>query len=212
LQLAAIDTVIAELDEKQLGWGIQLNSGVFAVIAVLCLVGAAASIILLNKGTKCTAVIAMGLIFNLCVSIPGMYAIKDAPEEACMWLFLLMGGMQCIAIMFYTGPTGGLYQQACGKKQGLLGGLYLMFFAAGRPCGSMLGATLLNGNPEYLVLSTPISIIVCGVLHLIAYKNLNITDQKALDAVQDEEDDISNLGSMIRTLSQRGSFSGTVGA
>merc|ERR1719329_1897378 len=156
----------------------------------------------------------MGLIFNFIVSVPGMWAVAnydpDDPHAGMprMPIFLIMGALQCISIMFYTGPTGGLYQQACGKKQGLLGGLYLMFFAAGRPCGSMLGATLLNGTPEYLVISTPVSIIACGILHLMAYKNLNAVDQKALDAAKDEEDDISNLGSMIRTLSHRGSFSG----
>merc|ERR1719329_1443654 len=153
----------------------------------------------------------MGLIFNFIVSIPGMWAVAnydpDDPHASKprMPLFLIMGAAQCIAIMFYTGPTGGLYQQACGKRQGLLGGLYLMFFAGGRPCGAMLGSTLLQGNTTAMVVLTPVPILLCLFLHLSVYRRLNETDEKAL---ADQEDDLSLIRSLSRTLSTRGSFSG----
>merc|ERR1712100_349903 len=101
-----------------------------------------------------------------------------------MALFLIMGGFQCIFILYYTGPTGGLYQQACGKQQGLLGGVYLMFFAAGRPCGSMLGGVLLNGSPMALVISVPVSIAACLALQVAVWKQLQRTDDLALGALK----------------------------
>jgi predicted MFS family arabinose efflux permease len=213
LQLAAIDTILADLNEKVLGWDIVDNSIAFAIIAVMCLVGAALAMILLNKGSKCTTVIAIGLMFNFFVSVPGMWAVAnydvDDPEKSKprMPLFLIMGAFQCIAIMFYTGPTGGIYQQACGKKQGLLGGLYLMFFAGGRPCGAMLGSTLLSGNTMAMVILTPVPIALCLFLLLGVTNRLNETDAKAL-AAQKEEGDLPLLRSLSRTLSTRGSFSG----
>lgn len=208
LQLAAIDTVLAPLDTKFFGWGTVLNSCVFGGIAFLCLFGAAAAIILLNKGLRCTTLIVIGLVFNILVCVPGMWAVRDAPGDSTnMWLFLIMGGFQLVAIMFYTGPTGGVFQQACGKKQGLLGGLYLMFYSGGRPVGSIVGGTLLNGKPLLLVFLIPSSIVSCLVLLMLVYKRLDDTDKKALNGAQKDEDD--DLESLARTLSLRGSFSGT---
>lgn len=184
LQLAAFDTVLAELNQDQLGWGVDASSACFGVIALLCLTGAVASIVMLGRGFRCTVIIAIGLVLNMCVSVPGMWAVRSAPGQASMTLFLVMGGFQCVAILFYTGPTGGLYQQACGKQQGLLGGVYLMFFAAGRPCGSMLGGVLLNGSPMALVITVPVSIIMCSALHFAMWKRLQRTDDLALDALK----------------------------
>lgn len=185
LQLAAFDTVLAELNEEVLGWDVVANSACFGIIALLCFTGAVGSIIMLGRGSRCTVIIALGLALNMCVSVPGMWAVRNAPEHVpSMTLFLVMGGLQCIAILFYTGPTGGLYQQACGKSQGLLGGVYLMFFAAGRPCGSMLGGVLLNGDPMALVITVPASIVVCSALHFAVWKRLQRTDDLALHALK----------------------------
>lgn len=208
LQLAAIDTLLAPLDTQFFGWGTTLNSLVFGCIAFLCLFGAAAAIILLNKGLRCTTIIVIGLVFNILVCVPGMWAVRDGRGDSTnMWLFLIMGGFQLVAIMFYTGPTGGVFQQACGKKQGLLGGLYLMFYSGGRPVGSIVAGTLLNGKPTLLVFLIPSSIVSCLVLLMLVYKRLDNTDKKALNGAQKGEDD--DLESLARTLSLRGSFSGT---
>merc|ERR1712166_491567 len=104
LQLAAFDTVLSELNEELLDWEVVANSGCFGIIALLCFIGAAASIIMLSRGYRCNTIIALGLLFNMCVSVPGMWAVRSAPSSANMTLFLVMGGLQCIAILFYTGP------------------------------------------------------------------------------------------------------------
>merc|ERR1712012_823605 len=100
---------------------------------------------------------------NMAFSVGFAVSLLRAPGTLLAPIFMTSGALMVFSIMAYAGPAGGLYQQACGDKQGFLGALYVMAFAFGRPMGALLGGELLSGRPRLLcaapVVSVALSII-----------------------------------------------------
>merc|ERR1712019_206761 len=99
-----------------------------------------------------------------------------------MTAFFAFGIVSVLSILSYGGSTGGLYQQACGDAQGLLGGLYSMAWALGRPVGAMFGGMLLNSNAVVFCV-TPVACVTVSLACLSLQRNrLQQAESEALCA------------------------------
>jgi len=179
LQMTALDVLFAPLAKLHLGWGDLEVSGCFAALAVLSAVGTFIGIMADKKGVKSLKIILTGCILNVVTTIGTALTLRQAPETVPMVTFMVFGGLGVITIFTYTGATGGLYQQCCAEAQGLLGGLYLMCFAGGRPFGALLAGVLIKGDPAPLCwLMTIIIVANTGIL-LMLWRRLSKADEDA---------------------------------
>mmetsp|Transcript_40896 Transcript_40896/g.127607 ORF Transcript_40896/g.127607 Transcript_40896/m.127607 type:complete len:437 (+) Transcript_40896:67-1377(+) len=180
VQISAIDTIIAPLTAKHFGWTVLQNSMLFAALAVISVAGAVAGVVATKRGLKARRLIEGGLLLNfaglaaLCVSLRG------APEDLDMRALMAAGTVSIWATLIYTGANGGLYQQACGNSQGLLGALYTMAFAGGRPVGSLLAGALLGGSPLPMCCSLPACVGVAIAAQFSLGRRLQHTEDEAI--------------------------------
>lgn len=180
IQMSAIDTIIAPLTSENLGWDLFSNSLLFAVIAVICFFGAASGMIANRLGATPLYVIFIGSVTNALCAAVMTTSLAGNPDEVNMRPFLFAGALVAFSILFYGGAAGGLYQQACGNQQGLLGGLYTMAFSLGRPVGSMLGGLLLQGYPTALCVVVPTGVSLACCVQWFVWRRLQKTEELAL--------------------------------
>jgi MFS family permease len=181
-QMACIDTVLAELTAKFLHWNLYENSAMFAIVAVIAFVGAVVAIVT-TAGGKCPLRLIMaGLILNVILATSLMMTMRQAPDSVVMPAFLTLVGINTFSILLYNGPISGLYQQACGSAQGLLGGVFAMSFALGRPIGSILGGDLLDGHPLPTLVAMPTMVLVSFLLLSLVQRRLQRAHETAVAA------------------------------
>jgi len=180
LQVSAIDTIMAPLTAKHLGWKILANSALFAVLAVISFLGAIIGIVANKRGIKSLNIIFFGLTLNVLTVSWACVLLRNAPESVNMYLLLVVGAVTIWAILLYTGSNGGLYQHACGDSQGLLGALYTVAFAGGRPVGAMFGGALLDGNRTALCSILPTCAVAALLLQLKSRGRLQRAEDEAL--------------------------------
>jgi len=182
MQLSSITMILTGLNSQVLDWGVVRNSACSAVVALLSLGSGLVCVMLLNRGVSSNGIIRVGLAINFVVAVIGLvsgFRLVMHPESSSMPLFLVMSTLQCMVMIFYSGPTGGVYQQGCGKQQGLLGGVFTMFTSGGRVIGPFLGGSFLAKNPLPMTISVILSIFLCIIFHCAFYDRLQRTDQLA---------------------------------
>mmetsp|Transcript_82272 Transcript_82272/g.145806 ORF Transcript_82272/g.145806 Transcript_82272/m.145806 type:complete len:432 (-) Transcript_82272:28-1323(-) len=180
LQITAVDVVISPLTSAHLGWDLLDNSSLFAGMAILSLIGAVLGLLANRRGMAAMHIMLVGAILNLASTCALCIALLKAPGVISMQLFMASGAIMIVAILIYAGPTGGVYQQACGTSQGLLGGIYSMAYASGRPIGALLAGALLSGSPLPMCFALVFFVIFAISLQLLFWRRLDRTVQRAL--------------------------------
>eukprot|EP00927_Polykrikos_kofoidii_P071967 TRINITY_DN68144_c0_g1_i1.p1 TRINITY_DN68144_c0_g1~~TRINITY_DN68144_c0_g1_i1.p1 ORF type:complete len:430 (+),score=50.91 TRINITY_DN68144_c0_g1_i1:65-1354(+) len=196
-QISAIDVILAPLAAQHLGWNLLQNSGLFAGLAGISFIGAVTSMIATKRGMKAMSLVKYGLIINLVSSTMLGFALANAPDNLHMLSLIVGTILGCWSMLVYSGPNGGLFQQACGDLQGVLGAYYSMAYACGRPVGAMVGSALLNHTPLPMCLSAPLVVILNFVwLHMVQRRLQHAEDQAFSEHLQCQRlhDTISNPG------------------
>lgn len=180
LQITAVDVVVSPLTSAHLGWDLLENSSMFAGIAILSLLGAVLGMVANRRGMSAMHIILIGAVLNLASTCALCIALLQAPQTVPMPLFMVSGACMILSILIYAGPTGGVYQQACGNSQGLLGGIYSMAYASGRPVGALLAGALLGGSPLPMCFVLIFFVTLALGLLLLFWRRLDRTVQRAL--------------------------------
>lgn len=180
LQVAALDTILAPLASKLLEWGLLANSAMFAVLALISLLGAVFGILAEKAGVKIVRLILYGQIANTVLVTIFSGLLWRGRYEMNIEAVMAISSVNMFSIMMYIGATGALFQHACSGAQGLLGGLFNIAFASGRPIGALVAGAFLDGHPVPLCVS-----VVCGVaislcLHILLYRRLQCTEEAAM--------------------------------
>jgi len=194
VQISGIDTIMAPLNNQKLGWTLLENSALFAVLAVISFFGAVIGILADKRGVKAMNIIFFGLTLNvLSVSLACML-LWHAPDQVNMHSVLVVGSFTIWAILLYTGANGGVYQQVCGDSQGLLGAIYTIAFAGGRPLGAMLGGGLLEGKTTAFCAVLPTCAAAALLLQFQLRGRLQRAEEDALMPNPPNEQACSNNG------------------
>jgi len=179
LQVTAVDVIFAPLAKQHLGFGDLAVSGCFAALAVISAAGSIIGIVADKKGATALQIMLGGCLLNIATTSGIALSLKQAPDVVLMIPLCVVGSLGVASIFIYTGACGGLYQQCSAEAQGLLGGIYLMFFAGGRPVGAILAGALLAGNPAPLCWSITLMTVISTVLLLLFWKRLSKADRAA---------------------------------
>jgi len=196
VQVSAVDTILAPLNVQHLHWSLLGNSVLFAVLAVISFIGAVIGILANKRGIKPMNIILFGLTLNVLSVSWVCWLLRNAPEQVNMHVLLVVSTLTIWAIMLYTGSNGGVYQQTCGDSQGLLGAIYTIAFAGGRPLGAMLGGGLLEGNTAAFCSVLPTCAAVALLLQFQFRGRLQRAEDDALMSRQLNEQDCSNTCGM----------------
>lgn len=180
MQIAALDTMVSPITSARLGWDLTKNSAMFACIALLSLSGALASIAADRHKVGSLWMILIGSGGNVVCSSVMVACLLVGWERCSVAALMVSSAIMLIFVMFYAGPTSGTYQQACGDAQGLLGGLFTMAYAAGRPFGSILGGAALAGYPFPLSCLLALSVFASFFLPYCYRHRLRDTVRQAL--------------------------------
>eukprot|EP00927_Polykrikos_kofoidii_P000892 TRINITY_DN10335_c0_g2_i1.p1 TRINITY_DN10335_c0_g2~~TRINITY_DN10335_c0_g2_i1.p1 ORF type:complete len:425 (+),score=44.71 TRINITY_DN10335_c0_g2_i1:96-1370(+) len=162
-QIAAIDTVLAPLLSKYLGFGLTQNCIVFAGLGMVAFLSSVACLLALQCGVTAPRIITVGACTNVLGAIGCSVSMWQAPDTVNIPLFLAAASLSIFCILGYAGPAGGMYQQVGGNRQGLFNGVYTMAFAFGRPLGSILGSELLGGGP-FLFCTVPVALSTIAIV------------------------------------------------
>jgi len=180
VQISAIDTIVAPLTARHLGWSLLQNSALFAGLALISFAGAVGGIIATKRGLKALTLVKIGLLLNMVSATLISISLRNAPDVLDMSFVMAAGVFGTWATLLYTGANGGLYQQACGDSQGFLGALYTMAFASGRPLGALVGGALLDENPLPLCITLPGLVVLALVLQFVSSRRLQQAEDQAI--------------------------------
>lgn len=180
LQITAVDVIVSPMTSQHLGFNLLQNSFLFAGMAILALIGAVLGIVADKKGVGPLKIMLAGALLNLVSTCFICLSLLKAPDVLPMEIFMPAAACMIIAILIYGGPTGGVYQQACGNAQGLLGAIYTMAYASGRPIGAILAGGLLAG--DVLPFCCVSILLVCSSVGLqcLMWERLDRTTRRAL--------------------------------
>eukprot|EP00927_Polykrikos_kofoidii_P000891 TRINITY_DN10335_c0_g1_i2.p1 TRINITY_DN10335_c0_g1~~TRINITY_DN10335_c0_g1_i2.p1 ORF type:complete len:456 (+),score=32.73 TRINITY_DN10335_c0_g1_i2:99-1370(+) len=165
-QIAAIDTILAPLLSKYLGFGLTDNSGVFAGLGMIALLSTVTCLLALRSGVTPHRIITIGACVNVVGAVCCGVSMWQFPDTVHIPLFLFAASLSIFCLLGYAGPCGGMYQQVCGNRQGLLGAVYTMAFAFGRPVGSFVGGQLLDNGPLIFCIAPA----VLSTLAIVAFR------------------------------------------
>eukprot|EP00929_Paragymnodinium_shiwhaense_P108266 TRINITY_DN74598_c0_g1_i1.p1 TRINITY_DN74598_c0_g1~~TRINITY_DN74598_c0_g1_i1.p1 ORF type:complete len:449 (-),score=54.63 TRINITY_DN74598_c0_g1_i1:40-1386(-) len=177
LQVAAIDTIATPLVEQHLGWTLTGASLMFGALAGVSFVGAVLGILANKRGIGPMRIIFSSCVLNLFGCIFVAWSLWQAPSLVNMSILMPSAALVCMATLLYSGPCGGVFQLACGNAQGLLGGLYMMAFAGGRPVGAILAGRLLGGQPTALCMTLVALNVVVLLLQAANWSRLKQTER-----------------------------------
>lgn len=193
LFISAMDTIVSPLNSRLLGWTLLENSMVFAALAIVSVVGAVVGIIAGKYEVKPIRILMAGSSINLIAVGFMATALWNAPSTVLIPMLYSAVAVGVVCMLAMAGPAGGLYQQACGNSQGVLGAAYSISFALGRPAGSLLGGYLLNNNAVPLCISLVVgSCLALGFQFLVRHRIQNAEDEAMNSIAENKEGMITN--------------------